>query len=475
MTTEFSPLPLVNAPGPDQGVSIGRPAGKVVIHTHGCKLNQADSSVLARQFRQAGYHVVEDVREADIYVLNTCTVTATADSKARQSLRAASRANPDAVVVAAGCYPQRAAEELARLPAVSLVVGNDEKHRVASLAIAAHGERKGVEPGETNLSSFAVSGQDVSGNLPGRTRAMVKIQEGCDQVCAYCIVPKVRGRELSIPPDEIIRQVNRRVSEGCLEVALTGTQLGTYGFDLAGDNLVSLIQRILSETEVLRLRVSSLQPQEIDENLLQLWLDDTRLCPHFHVPLQCGSDAILRAMRRRYTTEQFASTVASIRQAMPDAGITADLIVGFPGEGEREFSEGLGFVAEMAFSDMHVFPYSQRPGTSAIYLNGHVSPAEKKERVARALQQARASFEHFRLSQVGMVRDVLWEGSKSNREEKRMTGLTENYVRVQLDTGDYGESPIDLPNTTSPCRLGILSGNYVLAVPVGPGGPVSLL
>ena len=211
---------------PGRNASTGPPAGRVVIQTHGCKLNQADSSVLARQFRQAGYLVVEDIREADIFVLNTCTVTATADSKARQSLRAARRTNPDAVVVAAGCYPQRAAEELARLPAVSLVVGNDEKHLVASMAIAAHRERTGVEPADPDLPGFAVSGLDVSGNLPGRTRAMVKIQEGCNQVCAYCIVPRVRGRERSIPPAEIIRQVNQRVSEGCLEVALYRHPIG---------------------------------------------------------------------------------------------------------------------------------------------------------------------------------------------------------------------------------------------------------
>ena len=254
----------------------------------------------------------------------------------------------------------------------------------------------------------------------------------------------------------------------------TGTQLGTYGFDLAGVNLASLIRKILSETEVPRLRVSSLQPQEVDEDLLQLWLDDSRLCSHFHVPLQCGSDAILRVMRRRYTTDKFASTVSLIRQAIADAGVTADLIVGFPGEGEQEFEESLSFVAEMAFSDMHVFPYSQRPGTSAVYLEGHVSKGEKKERVARALQQAQASFEQFRLGQKGAIRDVLWEGSKANGQRKRMTGLTDNYVRVQLDAGHYGEDPGELHNTISPCQLGRISGNYVLAVPVRPGGPVSL-
>ena len=302
---------------------------------------------------------------------------------------------------------------------------------------------------------------------------MVKIQEGCDQVCAYCIVPKVRGRERSIPPDEIVRQINQRVSEGCVEVALTGTQLGTYGFDISDSdratNLQSLIRKILAETEVRRLRVSSLQPQEIYEGLLQLWVDDSRLCRHFHVPLQCGSDAILRAMRRRYTTKQFAVTVRLIRQAMPDAGVTADLITGFPGEGEREFEESLSFAAEMRFSDMHVFPYSRRPGTSAAYLEDRVSQAEKKDRVRRALQQARESFERFRLGQLGTVRDVLWEGSKRGAEEGRLSGLTDNYIRVEMGASAGEEGLADILNSVTSSRLDSLCGNYVLAVLVRPG------
>ena len=450
MPTDNTLIPLLQRPPVDWADPEIPPAGRVVIHTHGCKLNQADSSVLARQFRQAGYRVVENVAEADIFVLNTCTVTATADAKARQSLRAARRANPGAVVVAAGCYPQRAAEELSRMDAVSLVVGNDRKDGLASLAIAAHRESVGLAAVDSDLAGVSISGAEASGNLPGRTRAMVKIQEGCDQVCAYCIVPKVRGRERSIPPGEIIREINRRVSEGCLEVALTGTQLGTYGFDLDGANLRTLIRKILDETEVRRLRVSSLQPQEIDQELLQLWIDDSRLCPHFHVPLQCGSDAILKAMRRRYTTGQFAQTVGWIREAIPDAGITADLIVGFPGEGGSEFEESMAFIEEMTFSDLHVFPYSKRPGTSAVYLEDHVSPADKKERVARAMRIGQSAFGEFRRAQLGTVREVLWEGSKGNGRRERVTGLTDNYIRVELASfgGENGFS--HLSNTVTP-------------------------
>ena len=443
--------------------------GSVVIQTHGCKLNQADSSVLARQFRQAGYRLVEEVSEADIVVLNTCTVTATADSKARQALRAARRGNPDAVVVAAGCYPQRAAQELEQMPAVSLVVGNEEKDQLVSLAIAAHQRQLAHSPSPRSSPdglSIATIGEEVTGRLPGRSRAMVKIQEGCDQVCAYCIVPKVRGRERSIPPQEIVQDVRRHVAEGCQEVTLTGTQLGTYGFDIPGENLRKLVDRLLKETGVARLRVSSLQPQEISEDFLQLWLDDSRLCPHFHLPLQSGCDRLLQSMRRRYSTELFAETVNLIRQAIPDAGITADLIVGFPGEGEAEFEDSIAFADAMAFSDMHIFPYSRRPGTSAAYLKDQVPQSTKKERMAQALRMARRSFDRFRLGQLGKTRPVLWEGSGLIETNASRLGLTDNYIRVQMLPACSNGIQNNLANVVTQSELVKLDGKMVVARPI---------
>ena len=465
-----TPLPapvLLHRPDRDQPEAGA--GGRVVIHTHGCKLNQADSSILARQFRQFGYTLVEEVSNADIYVLNTCTVTATADSKARQSLRAARRANPEAVIVAAGCYPQRAAEELERMSDVSLVVGNEDKESLVRRAISAHREVKGRNLEATMLEfSPEVSGESVSGNLPGRSRGMVKIQEGCDQVCAYCIVPRVRGRERSIPPQEIVAEVRRRSAEGCQEVALTGTQLGTYGFDIPGANLNELIRTILAETDIRRLRVSSLQPQEINQALLQLWLEDSRLCPHFHMPLQSGSDTILKAMRRRYDTAGFAETVSLIRQSIPHAGITADLIVGFPGEREGEFEESLGFVEHMRFSDLHVFPYSRRPGTSAVYLDGHLTEAVKKERTKQALKLASRSFQEFRSRQLGTTRPVLWESSRNSGAGRTLSGLTDNYIRVECSVEDSSQRYGNLPNSITPARLLELRGDRVFAEPLSP-------
>jgi threonylcarbamoyladenosine tRNA methylthiotransferase MtaB len=285
---------------------------------------------------------------------------------------------------------------------------------------------------------------------------MIKVQEGCDQVCAYCIVPKVRGRERSIPPDTVLLQILRRVDRGCREVVLTGTQLGAYGYDIAGVSLLKLLQRILTESAVPRIRVSSLQPQEITPELLELW-EDRRLCPHFHVPLQSGSDRILAAMRRRYDTDRFARAVDLVRRAVPDAGITTDLIVGFPGEGDSEFQESHRFAKSMQFSDMHIFPYSSRPGTSAAYLAGNVPDPAKKARTAEMLGVAAEGFGAFRRQQLGKTRPVLWETARKDGPIPVWSGLTDNYVRVSI------EDRRDLRNLIAPARLVDLSGDWVTA------------
>ena len=419
-----------------------RSGGTVAIETHGCKLNQADSAVLARQFAQAGYHLVDSNADADIIVVNTCTVTATADSKARQALRAARRSNPGALVIAAGCYPQRAAEELRNMPEVSLVVGNQEKPGLASLAIEELTRHNGP-----SRASPAV-GPDSNAGILRRSRAMVKIQEGCDQVCAYCIVPRVRGRERSIPPGDLVENVNRLVAAGFREVALTGTQLGTYGFDLDGANLPRLLARILDETPVSRLRVSSLQAHEISVDLLRLW-QDPRLCPHFHVPLQSGCDSTLKAMRRRYDTGQFGDAIASIRENVPGAGITTDMIVGFPGEDGAAHDASIAFAAEIGFADMHVFPYSQRPGTTAHHLPGQVPPDEKRRRAAEMAAVGKTGYERFRDAQIGRTCPVLWETARPTRGSgtREWSGLTDHYVRVKT------ESDEDLGNTITSARL----------------------
>ena len=421
-------------------------SGAVAIETHGCKLNQADSQALARRFVSAGYRIVSLADGPDIYVLNSCTVTHVADAKARQALRAARRRNPAMTVVATGCYAQRAPEQLKRIAGVDLVLGNFQKSQIVAQ----------VQRFRTVKTVSCAEGVEdaVAQESLGRTRAMVKIQEGCNQVCAYCIVPKVRGRERSIPPDELVKAVDRRAQAGFKEVALTGTQLGSYGFDLPKDGgLRDLVARILVETSVERLRVSSLQPQEITPALLDLW-QDSRLCPHFHMPLQSGSDAVLRRMRRRYAAEEYRRTVSRIYEAIPHASVTADVIVGFPGETEEDHRRSLELCMGVDLAGMHVFPYSVRPGTSAAHMGPMTPPRLKQRRKDEMLALARGKTADFRRRALGSVRPVLWE-----REVRCgvLGGLTDNYLRV--------EAPLaaSMVNEISRVRLMEVRGDVVMA------------
>ena len=425
--------------------------GTVCIRTQGCKLNQADSESLARRFIQAGYRLVSPSESADIYVVNTCTVTHVADAKARQAIRAAHRENPSALVVATGCYAQRAPGKLADVEGVDLIVGNTEKDRIVEMVLAARGEGQPV-PWAVGKEPSPIS----KGDGFVRTRAMVKIQEGCNQVCAYCIVPKVRGRERSIRPEVLLSEVRRRLDDGYKEVTLIGTQLGSYGFDLAGADLKGLLELLLREDRLERLRVSSLQPQEITGELLQLW-EDGRLCPHFHIPLQTGSEYLLKRMRRRYTPRQYIEAVKRVRAEVPGAAITADVIVGFPGEGEAEFRESLQFAGTMEYASMHVFPYSVRPGTSAAHMGPRVDERTKGRRMKEMLALARHQATVFRQNSIGSTRQVLWERANKWAGRPVYLGLTDNYLKV------YAEEDAPLLNRITLATLVAEVGESLLA------------
>ena len=388
----------------------------VAIETHGCKLNQADSQALAREFALAGCILVAPEAPADVYVLDSCTVTHVADRKARHALRAARRRNPAAFIVVTGCYPERAPSEMATLHGVDLAVGNRGKAALVQRVMA-------------------LKSPVSSNNRPGleetapRVRASVKIQEGCDQVCAFCIVPQVRGRARSVPPDGLVAQVQALEEEGFQEVVLTGTQLGSYSSELPGAGLRGLLERLLAETRVPRIRVSSLQPQTMDEALLRLW-ENPRLCRHFHMPLQSGSDAVLRRMRRRYTAAGFAAAVEMARALVPGAAITTDVIGGFPGESEEEFQESFDLCDTLSFWDLHVFPYSERPGTSASHFGGRLEPREKGRRVKQLLDLGQRHTQEHRRRLVGQTEEVLWEGGSWRDGVWRWAGLTDTYARV---------------------------------------------
>ena len=331
-------------------------------------------------------------------------------------------------------------------------MGNRSKPDLVAMAVSEAARRRG-----TTADAMIRNDHPIPAGILRRSRAMVKIQEGCDQVCAYCIVPKVRGRERSIHPVEIVDAVQRYVSAGFKEITLTGTQLGTYGFDLEGVDLPGLLDRILGETDLPRLRVSSLQAHEISSDLLRRW-EDPRLCPHFHIPLQSGSDSVLKAMRRRYDADTFRRAVETVRERVSGAGVTTDVIAGFPGETEQDHSAGLLLVREIGFADAHVFPYSQRPGTSAHHMSLQVSPEDKRRRAAELTAAAAVGFEEFRARQRGASRPVLWETAKPDGDGAMLwSGLTDNYVRVSAQGGP------ELGNTITSARLGDLIGKTVHA------------
>jgi len=408
----------------------------VAIETHGCKLNQADSGTLIAQFTDAGYQVVPDSEPADVYVVNSCTVTHIADRKARRALRAARRRSPGGMIVATGCYAERSHESLAAIGEIDLIVGNTGKDDLVRRVTEWMGEP--VAQGGYEIALAVASAI--------RVRATVKIQEGCDQVCAYCIVPKVRGRERSIPQATLVDLVNEHASRGCKEVVLTGTQLGSYGFDIPGASLTGMLSGLLRNTTVPRLRVSSLQAQEIDGELLSIWADP-RLCQHFHLALQSGSDAVLARMRRRYDAREYEEAVGKIRDAVPGASITTDVIVGFPGESDADFQQTLDLCERVGFAAVHAFPYSVRPGTSAAYLKDKVSAETKSERMKALLEASKRHASAYRAGIVGETRSVLWEGRRAATGGEVWSGLTGDYVRVVT------RSPMPLANEITGVRL----------------------
>jgi threonylcarbamoyladenosine tRNA methylthiotransferase MtaB len=421
-----------------------RERATVALDTIGCKLNQAETELLARQFADAGYQPVAATGEADIYILNTCTVTHIADRKCRQRLRLARRRNPSAFIIATGCYAERAHQEIARIADVGLIAGNKHKPHLVKLV------EKTAGPGRP-----ATSG-GCSGDYTGlRTRTFIKVQDGCNSSCAYCIVPLVRGGESSLPADQIVAEVSRRVSLGYREVVLTGAKVGSYRYE--GVGLTELLQRILSETGVSRLRLSSLQPREISPGLVALWCD-RRLCRHFHLSLQSGSDSVLRRMKRAYTTGEYQQAVSLLREMVPEAAVTTDVITGFPGETPEEFEQSYEFCRRLGYARIHVFPYSPRSGTTAAQLPQPVAADVKRERSKRILALAAASAMNFRQRFLSRKMAVLWEKQAADGV---WSGLTDNYIKV------YTRSHEDLTNRLLPVTITGVWGDAVWGVADG--------
>jgi threonylcarbamoyladenosine tRNA methylthiotransferase MtaB len=424
------------------------------IENFGCRATEADAAAIRHELLNSGLTLAPNHESASVIVLNTCTVTAAADSQAREAVRKIRAANPLARVIVTGCYAQRAPGELASIPGVACVVGNSHQARIPSLAheLMAHTQLQGgvgtrdfisVDVLRGNVASSdgakIISG-DIFTNLPvqfappafmagDRTRPILKVQDGCNNRCSYCVIPFVRGRSRSLPPSQAISQIRALADAGVKEIVLSGINLGSYGRDLTPRiELADLVQQILSDTPVQSLRFSSIEPQDITEDFVSLMASSARLAPHFHVPLQSGSDHVLKAMHRWYRAAHYAQRIHVIRRMLPDAAIGADVIVGFPGETDEDFRETIGFVGDLPFTYLHVFSFSGRPGTAGATLANTVpqSAIRERARALRALAQQKSA--EFRVSQSGRVMRALTLARSCDAWTEAITG---NYLKVR--------------------------------------------
>jgi threonylcarbamoyladenosine tRNA methylthiotransferase MtaB len=405
---------------------------RVAFYTLGCKLNQAETESLADRFSKARFQLVSPGDGADIYIANTCTVTHIADRKSRHWLRLARRRNPQALIIATGCYAHRNRQELAQL--ADFVVDNKEKEHLLAFT-----QTLSLEGGELSKDETKQT-QMLAATL--RTRSLIKIQDGCHSPCTYCIVPKVRPHEYSLPASQIIDEVKQKVAFGYKELVLTGTKVGSYRD--GSTDLRDLVQRILGNTGIERLRLSSLQPSEISSEFLAMWQDE-RLCRHFHLALQSGSEAVLQRMRRSYSLDQYQRTVNLIKE-VPEAAITTDIMVGFPGESDEEFEQSYSFCQQAGFANIHVFPFSPRPETAAADMPEQIKDKVKQERNQRMLELSRTSRRRFCEQFLGQTMTVLWE-KETNPGSGTYSGLTSNYIRV------FTGSEKSLSNKITPVKL----------------------
>jgi threonylcarbamoyladenosine tRNA methylthiotransferase MtaB len=366
---------------------------------------------------KAGFHPVSEGEEADVYVVNTCTVTGVSDRKARRLIRHIHRLHPDALIVVTGCYAERAMEELKAIEGVGLILGNREKGEIADRVAEVLGLDVSVPcEGKLQIERF-----------DGQTRAMVKVEDGCDSFCAYCIIPFVRGPVKSRPIEDALAEVERLARAGYREIVVTGIHLGAYGRDWGGKpSLLDLLRAIKDVGGIERVRLSSLEPMDVTDELIELIASDLKFAHHLHISLQSGSDRILKLMRRNYTTERFARIVEKAREAMPDVGITTDVIVGFPSETERDFRQSYDFVRKMEFSRIHVFRFSPREGTLAAKMPGRVPSHAIRERSEMMIALGKELMQRFAESLVGSRQRVLLEEA----EGEVLSGLTGNYVRA---------------------------------------------
>lgn len=396
---------------------------RLAVATLGCKVNQFESADMIEQLRSSGWQLVPFSEVADLYLINTCTVTARSDAESRRLIRRARRRNPEARIVATGCYAQVAPQDLLELPETDLVLGNEEKRDINRLIIEGASQ-------VSDLTKLKGSGPLRLTSFAEHTRAFLQIQNGCEARCSYCIVPIARGPSRSAADNVVREAVQRLAGAGFQEVVLTGIHLGAYGLDLAPTcSLASLVRLLEQHNAIPRLRLGSIEPNELTDELLDLFCGSSRLCPHLHIPLQSGSDSVLQRMGRKYNTDFYFNRIAIAAHRLPDAFLAADLIAGFPGETEQEFAETCKFVESLPLSDLHIFPYSIRPGTKAATMGGHLQPAVIKERAEQLRQIAAVKRTAFQQGFINKTLQVL--GQQHEKKTGMMTGLSRNYLEVR--------------------------------------------
>nr|WP_218039433.1 tRNA (N(6)-L-threonylcarbamoyladenosine(37)-C(2))-methylthiotransferase MtaB [Dendrosporobacter quercicolus] len=411
---------------------------RVAFTTLGCKVNQFETEIMEGLFKQRHYEVGPFDQPADVYVINTCSVTHLGERKSRQLIRRAARLNADAVIAVTGCYAQVSPEQVENIPGVNVIVGTKDRDKIVDLVEQAAFSHKKVNA-VTDIMKMQEFEDIPLFAAPGRTRAFLKIQEGCTNYCTYCIIPYARGPLRSRPLGSIAGEARKLVKAGFKEIVLTGIHLGAYGRDFSGSvNLVDAVKTVLAVKELQRLRLGSLESVEVADELIDLMQQDGRLCRHLHLPLQAGDNQVLAAMNRHYTVAEFEALMEAIMNRIPDIAISTDIIVGFPGETEKMFANGLQVIDRLPFSRIHVFPYSRRSGTPAAAFAGQVSEEQKKQRAAAMSKLAEKKSLQYKQAYLGRTMEVLFESA----DGAAIDGLTVNYLRVYTSAAAVGEGKL---------------------------------
>ncbi len=403
----------------------------VAFHTLGCKVNHYETEAIWQLFKEAGYDRGDFEKNSDVYVINTCTVTNTGDKKSRQVIRRAVRKNPDAVICVTGCYAQTSPAEIMAIPGVDIVVGTQDRTKLLGLIDEFRTERQPINAVRNIMKNRIYEELDVP-TFSDRTRASLKIQEGCNNFCTFCIIPWARGLMRSRDPQEVIRQAQQLVDAGYLEIVLTGIHTGGYGEDLKDYNLARLLRDLETQVKGLkRLRISSIEASQLTDEVIDVLRESTTIVRHLHIPIQSGSDTVLKRMRRKYTMAFFAERLDRLREALPQLAITSDVIVGFPGETEEEFMETYNFIRDHGFSELHVFPYSKRTGTPAARMEDQVPEEVKNERVHRLIELNDQLAKQYASTFEDEVLEVIPEEKyKLEPESGLYEGYSDNYLKV---------------------------------------------